>query len=94
MPQLAQEDIDKTRSFTSTEEVFRFCFLLSLDLLPWRRLEEDVLQQPRSGGSVVRVRCETVHDEDLRHVRHTLWNLGVDLKHAHLEDIFFQLVRI
>lgn len=77
------------RGFTSAEEVFRFCLLLNLGLLPGRRLEEDVLQQSRGGGSVVRVRCEAVHDEALRHVRHALRNLGVDLKHAHLDGIFF-----
>lgn len=80
------------RSFTGGEEVFRFHFLLSPGLLPGGRPEEGVLQQLCSSGSVVRVRRETVHDEALRFIRHALWNLGVDLKHAHLDAIFKKMV--
>lgn len=43
-----------------------------------------VCQQVQGGGAAVRVGLEAAQDESLGLQRHGLWDLRVDLKHAHL----------
>lgn len=47
--------------------------------------EELVGEQVQGGGAVVRVRLKAAQDEGFGLQRHGIWDLRVDLKHAHLQ---------
>jgi len=47
--------------------------------------EELVGEQVEGGGAAVRVRLKAAQDEGFGLKRHGIWDLWVDLKHAHLQ---------